>query len=151
MAIIEPGGRVTQNEDGMFTSAGGLSARFTNWLNEAAGEGLSSKSIEEIRDALNRQYVPSWEAANRARVTLEQQMERMRASGRNVQSPIGNLGIEWGANVTDRNQLDAQTVAPQMPAATAPKIPPGFYGSDPTKDPKVQAIPPGGRRRAQRG
>ena len=116
--LIEPGGRVTQNEDGTFSGAGDVGNRFSNWLNEMQGEGLTPDTIEEIRDAIWQQYSQRYEQSVRRKQYYEDEMNKLSGEGRNVRSPIGRLGIDWSLNQMPNNE-------PVIPIEEQP-APPGF-------------------------
>lgn len=97
-SILEPGGRVTQNEDGTFTGLGDAGNRFANWMNEWMGEGLSEATRQEIMDSLYAQYNPRWLRANNVKRWYDNEIKNMSQSGYNVRSPVGSLGIDWQLN-----------------------------------------------------
>jgi hypothetical protein len=117
--ILEPGGRVTENEDGTFAAAGSAGNRWASWLNEMRGGGLTEVSRKEIVDAIWAQYGTRWEQANRQKRQYEQELRDIEASGRKVTSPIGRLGIDWSMN-----QLGGLEGPPRT--TKGPPLPPGY-------------------------
>jgi hypothetical protein len=138
-AIIEPGGRVTQNEDGTFTGTGNGGNRLANWANEWRGEGLTPASIKEISESLWAQYTPKLENARRVKSFYENKMSQIQASGRNVQSPIGSLGIDFGLNQFSDSAPQAANPNKDEPTLR-PTLPPGlsYTNPNPTKKQSVR-------------
>ena len=113
--IIEPGGRVTENEDGSFSGIGGGSGRIANWLNEMRGEGLSDVTRDQIIESIWKQYTPEYERAGRQKTYYEQLLEASRGMyGEGIQSPIGRQGIDWSLQ-QDPREVPTQTVTQGQP------------------------------------
>lgn len=93
--IVEPGGRVTENEDGSFTGVGGSGSRLANWFNALRGDGLDEKSRQQIIGAIHRQYKSQYDNAERRRYAHERRLREYQNQGYNPMSPVGNLGIDW--------------------------------------------------------
>lgn len=118
--IVEPGGRVTENEDGSFTGIGGSAAGFANMLNKWRGDGLSDETRQQIMTSIWKQYTPEMERAQRQKVKYEADIERMRGLyGQDIQSPIGRQGGNWSLN----------------------QMPPGY--GQPTEQPQLPPVPQG--------
>lgn len=96
--ILEPGGRVTQNEDGTFTGIGSGGNRVSGWLNDMQGKGLTDATIKEITDSIWQQYAPRLERAREVKKWYDGEMQAIGGAGRNVRSPVGSLGINWDLN-----------------------------------------------------
>ena len=96
--ILEPGGRVTANEDGTFTGIGDSGNQFANWLNQMTGEGLTQDTIKEITESIWQQYAPRLERARAVKGWYEGEMQALSGAGRNVRSPVGSLGVDWRLN-----------------------------------------------------
>ena len=118
--IVEPGGRITENEDGSFTGIGGSAAGFANMLNKWRGDGLSDETRKQIMSSIWKQYTPEMERAQRQKVKYEADIERMRGLyGQDIQSPIGRQGGNWSLN----------------------QMPPGY--GQPTEQPQRPPVPQG--------
>lgn len=116
--IVEPGGRVTENEDGSFTGIGGSGARLANWFNQMRGEGLSENTREQIISAIWKQYQPQFERAKRQKSQYERDLRRYGQQGLDVRSPVGRLGIDYSLN--------------QAPPAPGPiQVPQGYTTTPP--------------------
>jgi hypothetical protein len=134
--IVEPGGRVTENEDGSFSSIGGAGAEIANWLNKMRGEGLSGATTDQIKKAIYNQFKPQYERAVRQRQQYERDLEYYGNQGYNVRSPIGRQGIDWtapqvssggggGPGVPLRSAGNPTAPKPKGPW-TIDNLPPGF-------------------------
>jgi hypothetical protein len=123
--IIEPGGRVTENEDGSFRGIGGSGGRIANWLNEMRGEGLSDVTRDQIIESIWKQYTPEYERAVRQKGYYEKLMETSQGMyGQGIQSPIGRQGIDWSLQ-QDPRQVQTETVTEGQP-----KVPTGWRLKD---------------------
>jgi hypothetical protein len=120
--IIEPGGRVTENEDGMFQSIGGMPSQVSNWLNQIRGKGMDSETRRQILDAIWKQYQPEYMRAKRQRDQYQRDIAAMRKQGYQVRSPIGRLGINY-----DLNQIPEWATGGSK---DQPPIPPGYREVD---------------------
>jgi hypothetical protein len=115
--IMEPGGRVTENEDGSFSGIGGKGSQFANWMNAIRGGGLDEKTKSQILSAVNNQYGSQLDRARRQRAYYDKEVSRYNEQGYSVNSPVGSLGIDYDsplASPTPRPPLtDAQQKAIQ--------------------------------------
>lgn len=99
--IMEPGGRVTENEDGSFTGIGGGGAKLANWFNKMRGDGLDGETRKQILDAINNQYRPQLERARKQEQFYNNRMREYGDMGLDVQSPVGSLGIDYLTDPTE--------------------------------------------------
>ena len=94
-SIIDPGRAVQGNEAALFNSVGGLSAKGENWWNGLFGKGINDTSREEILQAIERQYQPKYENAQRVKSYYDRQYKDYWNRGYRFVDPAGSLGIRW--------------------------------------------------------
>ena len=115
--ILEPGGRVTENEDGSFTGIGGTGSKFANWMNGIRGNGLDDTTRKQILSAINNQYGSQLDRARKQRAYYDKQVESYNNQGYNVNSPVGSLGIDYDSPLVNPNQQAPPLTPAQQKAA----------------------------------
>ena len=93
--ILEPGGIVRESESGQYRAQGGTSQQWANWMNDIQGKGLTAKTAKQIWGAVQNQYTPRYEQAQRKKGAYDRRLEELRAYGVNAINPSGSQGINW--------------------------------------------------------
>jgi hypothetical protein len=135
---MEPGGRITDNEQGAFEGHGGFANQIAGMMNRIKGEGLTAKTRAEFASALGGLYKPRYDRGKRQLTTFEQRIANMQARGIGVQRSdvVGSEGIDFDFGVQTPN-IRSGKLAPGVevdPETGDPELPPGFTSTNPNPE-----------------
>jgi len=129
---IEPGGRITESEQGQFEGHGGISNQIAGMLNSIRGQGLTAKTRQEFSETLGRLYAPRYQRGRQQLRAFEQRIQNRIDQGLNVNRSdvIGGLGIDFDFG-PQQQRIGGPPPPPALGNDGLPALPPGFTRTDP--------------------
>ena len=93
--LVEPGGIVRDPEANAYRSVGGFSQEVANALNAVQGKGLNDETRNQLRRAMENQYVPRFNRGKSQRKAIMRDYNKYLEQGFDPTDPTGSEGINW--------------------------------------------------------